>query len=90
MERWYRKDKKSMAITKVVNIKVQKTGDNVVKDLNKDLKQTNKEVQDTNQSLDHLTGGSVTRFKGLKTGVTSAIRGFKSLRVAIIATGLGA
>ena len=79
-----------MAITKVVNIKVQKTGDNVVKDLNKDLKQTNKEVQDTNQSLDHLTGGAVTRFKGLKTGVTSAIRGFKSLRVAIIATGLGA
>ena len=79
-----------MAVEKVVNITVKKKGDNVVEDLNKELKTTDESVKNVNSSLDNLTGGAVTKFNTLKGSISTAINGFKSLRVAIIATGLGA
>ena len=41
-------------------------------------------------TLDKATGGAVTKFKGLKAALKTAVTGFKSLRVAIIGTGIGA
>ena len=41
-------------------------------------------------SLDKLTGGAISGFKGVSQSVKKAVTGFKSLRVAIIATGIGA
>jgi len=65
--------------------------------LTESLKETNKEVEDTTKStqemsntLDKATGGAVSKFKALKGGLTSVIGSFKSLRVAILATGIGA
>ena len=41
-------------------------------------------------ALDKATGGAITAFKGLSGGLRTAVLGFKTLRGAIIATGLGA
>jgi len=56
-------------------------------------KQVEKAADTQNQMggvLDKVTGGAVTKFKNLTSGVKSAIKGFKGLRVAIISTGIGA
>jgi hypothetical protein len=39
---------------------------------------------------DKATGGLITKFKGLTTTLSGVTTGFKSMRVAIIATGIGA
>ena len=41
-------------------------------------------------SLDRMTGGMVTMFKGVAGGVKKAVIGMKTLRGAMIATGIGA
>ena len=65
--------------------------------LNKEIKKTNKEVTNTSKSLDGATssldsfsGGAVTKFSKFKGAVGSLSTGFKSLKVAIIGTGIGA
>ena len=41
-------------------------------------------------TLDKVTGGAVSKFNSFKGALTSVTTGFKSLKVAIIATGIGA
>jgi len=41
-------------------------------------------------AIDNLTGGAVTKFRGLTKGIGGAVKGFKTLRGAIISTGIGA
>jgi len=56
-------------------------------------KQTKKAEETSNElggTLDKVTGGAVTKFKGLKTGLGGVTKSFKTLRGAIIATGIGA
>ena len=87
-----------MAIEKTINLNVNTKGaQKNVKDLENAVEGVNKEVKDTGASteamsgtLDKATGGAITKFKGLKGGLTSVIKSFKSLRVAIIGTGIGA
>ena len=87
-----------MGIVKTVDIEVNtKKGQKEVKDLEKSIEGVNKEVKETSASteamggvLDNATGGAITKFKaftGTLKGVTS---GFKTMRLAIISTGLGA
>jgi hypothetical protein len=68
-----------------------------VKTLNKEVGQTKKEVKDTGEAtkgltgqLDKMTGGAITGMKNLVAGIKTGITSFKSLRLAIMATGLGA
>lgn len=68
-----------------------------VKDLNKETKNLTGSVDEAGDAtagltgqLDKMTGGAVTAFNGMKSGLKSAIKGFKTLKGAIIATGLGA
>ena len=68
-----------------------------IEGLKRELSNTDKEVkkvdESTNQmssTLDKATGGAITKFKGLKGALKTAVTGFKSLRVAIIGTGIGA
>lgn len=68
-----------------------------IEELKKEIKKTGKETDKTNDSvselsssLDKATGGAITGFKALTSSVKTAIKGFKSLRVIIAATGLGA
>ena len=87
-----------MATVKTVNIEVNtKKGQKEVKDLEKSIGDVNKEVKEVSESsseltgqLDNLTGGAISKFKGLRGGLKNVINSFKSLKVAIIGTGIGA
>lgn len=87
-----------MATVKTVNIEVNtKKGQKEVKDLEKSIGDVNKEVKEVSESsseltgqLDNLTGGAISKFKGLRGTLKNVITSFKSLKVAIIATGIGA
>ena len=67
-----------------------------VKDLNKEVDKTSKgtkklggDVGGLTGKLDSLTGGAVTGFSNMVKGVKSITLGFKSLKFAIAATGIG-
>ena len=87
-----------MATVKTVNIEVNtKKGQKEVKDLEKSIGDVNKEVKEESESsseltgqLDNLTGGAISKFKGFRGTLKNVITSFKSLKVAIIATGIGA
>jgi len=60
---------------------------------NKALKDSVKNQRDYSGVLgviDRQTGGAISGFQGMITGITGATKGFKLMRVAIIATGIGA
>ena len=87
-----------MAIEKTINLNVDsKKATKGLKDLEKGIDGVNKEVQETSKStqemsgtLDQVSGGAVTKFNKFKGAIGSVTTGFKSLRVAIIGTGIGA
>ena len=87
-----------MAVTKTINLEVNtKDAKKSLKGLEKGVDDVNKEVKDTSKStqqmggtLDKVTGGAVSKFGAFKGALTSVTTGFKSLKVAIIATGIGA
>ena len=87
-----------MAIEKTINLNVDsKKATKGLKDLEKGIDGVNKEVQETSKStqamsgtLDKATGGAVSKFTAFKGAIGSVTTGFKSLRVAIISTGIGA
>lgn len=58
--------------------------------LEKQTKKTNTSVATLGNQLDKVTGGAVTKFNMFKGSVSSVAQGFKSLRVAIAASGIGA
>ena len=82
----------------VVELEVKsKKGVKEVEKLNKGVKQTSKEVsktkkeiKETNASVGTLGAGALGAFNKFKTGVLGVVKGFKSLKFAIIATGIGA
>ena len=87
-----------MATEKVIKLKVE-NGEAVlaVDELNKALKETNKNTDNLNEaveagteSLDKFTKGGVSAMKGLYKGVQTAVGSMKTLKGAIIATGIGA
>ena len=87
-----------MAVEKTINLNVNTKGaQKNVNDLEKAVEGVNNEVKDTGAStaamgntVDKATGGAVSKFKAFKGGLTSVIASFKSLRIAILATGIGA
>lgn len=58
--------------------------------LEKQTKKTNTSVATLGNQLDKVTGGAVTKFNMFKGSVSSVAQGFKSLKVAIAASGIGA
>ena len=87
-----------MAIEKTINLNVNsKDAVKGINDLEKSIDGVNKEVKETSKStqamsgtLDKATGGAVSKFGAFKGAIGSVTTGFKSLRVAIIGTGIGA
>jgi hypothetical protein len=87
-----------MAIEKTVILKADTKGAvKGVNDLEKSIDGVNKEIKETGAStdamtgqLDKFTGGAVSGFKNMLGGVIDLTSGFKSMRVAIISTGIGA
>ena len=79
-----------MATENVINIVVKKEGaDNSLKDVKKNIDDTGKSTGALNSKLDTMSGGAITAFRSLKTGLSTAVNGFKSLKFAIAATGIG-
>jgi hypothetical protein len=82
----------------VVDLEVKSNkGIKEVEKLNKELKNTSKEVKQTNKSLESATstldgfsGGAVSKIKNFGKSIKGLTTGFKSLKVAIIGTGIGA
>jgi len=58
--------------------------------LEKQVEKTSESQQELGNILDTTTGGAVTKFKNLRGTLGNVIKSFKSLRVAILATGIGA
>jgi hypothetical protein len=87
-----------MAIEKTINLNVDSKGavkgindlEKSIDGVNKEVKETNKSTQAMSGTLDKATGGAVSKFTAFKGAVGSLTTGFKSLRVAIISTGIGA
>src|SRR5690554_2132103 len=80
-----------MAVTKIVNIKVE--SDQAIEELQEVQKQTESIDESTTQltgTLDKMTGGAVGSFKKMTGGLKVVTMGFRTLKKAIIATGLGA
>jgi hypothetical protein len=72
-----------------INVKTAKADKNV-KNLNKDLQQTKTDVSGIEDAADKATGGMVSGFRSALKGVKGMITGLKTMRGAIIATGIGA
>ena len=64
--------------------------DKEVEQLNKNLEKTEEGIEGIEEAGDKMTGGLVSGFKAAKKGVTGMIAGLKTMKGAIIATGLGA
>jgi hypothetical protein len=80
-----------MATEKVINIVINKKGaDKSVKELKENVKGVDQSTSKLTGTLDKMSGGAVSAFGAMKAGIGTAVRGFKSLRVAIIGTGIGA
>jgi len=75
--------------TVVINVDTKGAVDNV-DDLNKSIKKAGETSQETKNTLDTITGGAASKFTKLTGTVGGVIKSFKSLRVAIIASGVGA
>jgi len=58
--------------------------------LEKQTQKTNEGLEGLTAKVDQLTGGAITKFGNFKNSIGGVTKGFKSLRVAIIATGIGA
>ena len=94
-----------MAETRVVILQVEtgKAQQNV-EALNEDLAQTNDRLEDVSEgskkaednfdeltkAADKLTGGAISGFKGMITSIKGAVTGLKTMKGALIATGIGA
>ena len=90
-----------MATVKTINIEVNtKKGQKEVEDLEKGIKdldntqkkniKTNKDTSKGLESVGGRVGALVVSFKLLKTQLKTSVAALKNLRVAIIATGIGA
>ena len=72
-----------------INVQTDKAQKNV-KNLEKSLNETSQSTADLTGELDNITGGSISKLKGLKGTLKTVTNSFKSLRVAVISTGIGA
>jgi hypothetical protein len=61
-----------------------------IENLDNEAKKSSESVETLKGSIDKTTGGAISRFKGLAGTLKSVSSGFKTLRGAIIASGIGA
>lgn len=61
-----------------------------IQDVGKETKKVEADTSELGNTLDSVTGGAITKFKGFKGSIGGVIGSFKTLRGAIIATGIGA
>ena len=80
-----------MAQEVIVNVKANtKEAQASLQGVNSEIKQTQQVSGELTGSLNAMTGGAITKFNAFKGTLKGVTGGFKSLRVAIISTGIGA
>lgn len=75
--------------TVILNVETKQSEKNV-ESLNTEIKQTSSNLDGVSNAADKATGGAITKFKALTGSVKSVTMGFKTLRGAILASGIGA
>ena len=61
-----------------------------IQDVDQETKNVTESTQEMGNQLDSVTGGAVSKFKGLTGTLKKVVGSFKTLKGAIIATGIGA
>ena len=80
-----------MAQEVILNVRANtKEAEANLKGVNSEIKNTQQVSGELSGSLDKMTGGAITKFNVFKGTLKGVTGGFKSLRVAIISTGIGA
>ena len=80
-----------MAQEVILNVKANtKEAEASLKGVNSEIKETQQVSGELTGSLDKMTGGAITKFTAFKGTLKGVTGGFKSLRVAILSTGIGA
>lgn len=80
-----------MAQEVILNVKANtKEAEASLKGVNSEIKETQQVSGELSGSLDKMTGGAITKFNAFKGTLKGVTGGFKSLRVAILSTGIGA
>jgi actin-related protein len=80
-----------MAQEVILNVRANtKEAEASLKGVNSEIKNTQQVSGELSGSLDKMTGGAITKFNAFKGTLKGVTGGFKSLRVAIISTGIGA
>lgn len=80
-----------MAQEVILNVKANtKQAEQSLQGVNSEIKQTQQVSGELTGSLDKMTGGAITKFNAFKGTLKGVTGGFKSLRVAILSTGIGA
>ena len=80
-----------MAQEIILNVKANtKEAEASLQGVNSEIKNTQQVSGELTGSLDKMTGGAITKFNAFKGVIKGVTGGFKSLRVAIISTGIGA
>ena len=79
-----------MAIKKEIEITANTKGATKgINDITDSVKETDEATSGLTGSLDKMTGGAITAFKGVISGVKAGIMAMKGLKTAIAATGIG-
>ena len=60
-----------------------------IQDVSEETKEVTVNTQELGGTLDNVTGGAITKFKGFKGSIKGVIGSFKTLKGAIFATGIG-
>jgi hypothetical protein len=83
----------------VIEIQVKGTGEAIskTKELEKSINNVKTETKSASEAtsgltskLDQMTGGAISKFKGMVNSIKSVNMGFNAMKVAIIGTGIGA
>ena len=83
----------------VIEIEVKGTGKAIeqtdklkksVKEVGTETKEVSKGSNELGGTLDRMTGGAVSKFKGMLTSIKAVSGGFNMMKIAIIGTGIGA
>lgn len=61
-----------------------------IQDVGEETKKTTTDVTELGGQLDSVSGGAITKFKGLTGTLGGVVKSFRTLKGAIIATGIGA
>ena len=80
---------KTSTVLEVKTVVETKQAEKNVEDLSEKINDGNEATKGMTDSLDKMTGGAITAFKGIVSGAKNGVKAFTTLKGAIAATGIG-